>query len=143
MKRTATIIATCAAVGSAGTAVAVAACPPGHDPGQGGESTTPTTTTGSASLREYDGTITSVNRSAHKFRLRTDGGKKVTIKVKGSTDFGEGASSIRSLNKGDNAEVRARKTRNGLVATNVGCPNHGQGDDDGQGGGGQLPPVAP
>jgi hypothetical protein len=129
MRRIATTIAVCAAVGAAGTAVAVA-CPPGQGPGQGDPtSTTDTTgTTSSSSVRDYSGTVTSINAPAHKFRLRTDSGKQVTIRVKGSTDFGDGASSIRSLNKGDDADVTARRTRHGLVATDVSCPNGG--DDE-------------
>jgi hypothetical protein len=129
MRRIATTIAVCAAVGAAGTAVAVA-CPPGQSPGQGGDPTTTTDTTGasSGSVRDYWGTVTSVNAKAHKFGLRADGGKTVTIKVKGSTDFGAGASSIRSLETGDDADVTARKTSRGLVATDVGCPNKDGGE---------------
>ena len=131
MRRIATTIAVCAAVGAGGTAVAVAACPPGQAGGDPTSTTdtTGTTTTSSSSVRDYSGTVTSVNASAHKFRLKIDSGKKVTINVKGSTDFGDGASSIRSLSKGDDADVTARKTSHGLVATDVSCP--GQTDDSG------------
>lgn len=88
-----------------------------------------------AALRHIDGTVLSKNSDNHTFRLTTQGGSKVRVKVTSSTVF-QRISGFGDLHKGLRVEVEAKTTSNGLVATHVETP--GGADDNGgnHGGGG-------
>lgn len=95
-----------------------------------------------ATLRHIDGNVISKNAADRTFRIATEGGGKVRIKVVSSTDF-EGIAGFGALHKGLSIEVNAKTTNNGLVATHVetrgGGGSGGGGDDNGgddHGGGG-------
>jgi len=94
-----------------------------------------------AALRHIDGTVVSKNADDHSFRIRTQSGNKVRIKVNSSTRFQRIANGFGGLHKGLAIEVDAKSTTNGLVATQVETPGGGGGggaDDNGghHGGGG-------
>ncbi|MGN6557309.1 MAG: DUF5666 domain-containing protein [Solirubrobacterales bacterium] len=94
-----------------------------------------------AALRHIDGTVVSKNSSNHTFRLTTQSGNQVRIKVTSSTVF-QRISGFGGLHNGLRVEVEAKTTSNGLVATHVETPGGGGGnggaDDNGgnHGGGG-------
>lgn len=86
-----------------------------------------------AGLRHIDGTVVSKNASDHTFRLTTQGGDTVRVKVTSSTKF-QRISGFGALHKGLRVEVDAKTTANGLVATQVETPGGGSGGggaDDG------------
>lgn len=85
-----------------------------------------------AALRHIDGTVVSKNASNHTFRLTTQGGNTVRIKVTSSTKF-QRLAGFGALHKGLRIEVDAKTTANGLVATQVETRG-GRGDDNGGGG---------
>ena len=90
-----------------------------------------------AALRHIDGTVVSKNASNHTFRLTTQGGNTLRVKVNSSTKF-ERLSGFGALHKGLRIEVDAKTTANGLVATQVetrggGGGGGGGGDDNGGG----------
>jgi len=93
-----------------------------------------------AALRHIDGTVVSKNADNHSFRIKTQGGSQVRIKVTSSTRFQRIAGGFAGLHKGLAVEVDAKSTSNGLVATQVETPGGGGGgggaDDNGGGGGG-------
>lgn len=95
-----------------------------------------------AALRHIDGTLVSKNADNHSFRIKTQGGSVVRIKVTSSTRFQRIAGGFGGLHKGLAVEVEAKTTANGLVATQVetrggggsgggGGGHHGGGSDDG------------
>jgi ABC-type phosphate transport system substrate-binding protein len=101
-----------------------------------------------AALRHIDGTVVSKNAAEHSFRIKTQGGNRIRIKVNGSTRFQRIAGGFGGLHKGLVVEVEAKGTSNGLVATQVetrgggasgggggaddtGAGHHGGGADDG------------
>jgi len=92
-----------------------------------------------AALRHIDGTVVSKNAADHSFRITTQGGSRVRIKVTSSTQFQRIAGGFGGLTKGLQVEVEAKSTANGLVATHVetagGGGNGGGGGDDNGGGG--------
>jgi hypothetical protein len=91
-----------------------------------------------AALRHIDGNVISKNAADRTFRIATEGGSKVRIKVVSSTDF-EGIAGFGALHKGLRVEVNAKTTGNGLVARHVETRGGGGGggtDDNGGGGGG-------
>lgn len=97
-----------------------------------------------AALRHIDGTVLSKNSDNRSFRIATQGGSRVRIKVTASTHFERIAGGFGGLHKGLRIEVDAKTTSNGLVATHVetrggggggGADDNG-GDDHGSGGGG-------
>ena len=91
-----------------------------------------------AALRHIDGTVLSKNSDNRTFRITTQGGSQVRIKVTSSTRF-ERISGFGGLHKGLQVEVDAKTTSNGLVATQVETRGGGGGDDNGDdhdGGGG-------
>ena len=113
MKRTTTLITT-AAVLAAGAVPAAA----------------PAQTTG---VREFEGTVVSVNRDARTFRLRDSERGTVTIRVTSRTRF-ERISGLRGLRRGmRNVEAEVRRSGGRWVAREVersgGGGEHG-GDDD-------------
>jgi hypothetical protein len=95
-----------------------------------------------AALRHIDGTVISKNADDHSFRITTQNGNRVRIKVTSSTRY-ERIGGFGGLHKGLQVEVDAKSTANGLVATQVeprngngGGNDDGGGDDHGSGGGG-------
>jgi hypothetical protein len=85
-----------------------------------------------AALRHIDGTVVSKNADNHSFRIKTQGGSLVRIKVSSSTRFERIAGGFGGLHKGLAVEVDAKTTTsNGLVATQVETRGGG-----GSGGGG-------
>jgi hypothetical protein len=95
-----------------------------------------------AALRHIDGTVLSKNAANHTFRVTTQSGSTVRIKITSSTKFQRIAGGFGGLHKGLGVEVEAKSTANGLVATHVETRGGGGGgggaDDNGghQGGGG-------
>jgi Domain of unknown function (DUF5666) len=82
-----------------------------------------------AALRHIDGTVLSKNASNRTFRLTTQGGSTVRVKVTSSTKF-QRISGFGGLHKGLRVEVEAKSTANGLVATHVETRGGGGGADD-------------
>jgi hypothetical protein len=71
-----------------------------------------------AALRHIDGTVVSKNADNHSFRITTQNGNRVRIKVTSNTRF-ERIAGFGGLHKGLGVEVDAKSTANGLVATQV------------------------
>jgi uncharacterized lipoprotein YajG len=97
-----------------------------------------------AALRHIDGTVLSKNSDNRTFRISTQSGNTVRIKVNGTTEF-ERIAGFGALRKGMRIEVDAKTTANGLVAKQVepqggngggGGDDDSGGDDHGSGGGG-------
>ncbi|MDX6635370.1 MAG: hypothetical protein QOF06_1573 [Solirubrobacterales bacterium] len=97
-----------------------------------------------AALRHIDGTVVSKNSDNRTFRISTQSGKQIRIKVNGTTEF-ERIAGFGALHKGMRIEVDAQTTANGLVAKQVepqggngggGGGDDSGGDDHGSGGGG-------
>jgi hypothetical protein len=97
-----------------------------------------------AALRHIDGTVVSKNSDNRTFRISTQSGNRVRIKVNGATEF-ERIAGFGALRKGMRIEVDAQTTSNGLVAKQVepqggngggGGDDDSGGDDHGSGGGG-------
>jgi len=94
-----------------------------------------------AAIRHIDGTVVSRNSENRSFRIRTQSGNQLRIKVTSSTKF-QRLAGFGALHKGLAVEVDAKSTSNGLVATQVetrgggGGADDGAGDDHGGGGGG-------
>jgi hypothetical protein len=91
-----------------------------------------------AALRHIDGTVVSKNSGDRSFRITTQNGNRIRIKVNGRTQF-ERIAGFGALHKGMRVEVDAQRTDNGLVARNVEPQGGGGGDDsdgDDHGGGG-------
>jgi hypothetical protein len=94
-----------------------------------------------AALRHVDGTVISKNAENHSFRIKTQSGSQVRIRVTSSTKF-QRISGFGGLHKGLAVEVEAKSTSNGLVATQIetrggggsGADDNG-GDNHGGGGG--------
>jgi hypothetical protein len=96
-----------------------------------------------AALRHLDGTVVSKDADNNSFRIKTQGGNRIRIKVTSSTQFQRIAGGFGGLHKGLGVEVDAKSTSNGLVATHVetrggggGGADDTGGDDHGGGGGG-------
>jgi hypothetical protein len=90
--------------------------------------------TASASAREYEGTVVSVNRDARTFRLRDVERGTVRIKVTRNTRF-ERINGLAGLKKGAKNIEATVKRRNGVwialeVERSGGGGEHGGGDDD-------------
>lgn len=95
-------------------------------------------------LRHIDGTVVSKNSDNRTFKLRTQNGNTVRIKVNSGTEF-ERIAGFGGLHKGLRIEVDARTSSNGLVAIQVepqggngggGGGDDSGGEDHGSGGGG-------
>lgn len=84
-----------------------------------------------AALRHIDGTVVSKNSDNRTFRITTQSGSQVRIKVNGTTEF-ERIAGFGALHKGLRVEVDAQQTSSGLVAKQV----EPQGGNGGGGGGG-------
>jgi hypothetical protein len=83
-----------------------------------------------AALRHIDGTVVSKSADNHSFRITTQNGNRVRIKVTSSTRFERIAGGFGGLHKGLRVEVDAKSTANGLVATQVETRGGGGGGDD-------------
>jgi hypothetical protein len=90
-------------------------------------------TTALGALRHFDGTVVAKDSAARTFRISTQGGSKVTLKVTGATVFERIAGGFSGLRKGMPIQVDAAQTKAGLVAKKV-EPQGGSGGG-GQGGG--------
>jgi hypothetical protein len=96
-----------------------------------------------AALRHIDGTVVSKDAASHSFRIKTQSGNQLRIKVNSGTTFQRIAGGFGGLRKGLAVEVEAKTTSSGLVATHVetrgggggGADDNG-GDNHGGGGGG-------
>jgi hypothetical protein len=93
-----------------------------------------------AALRHIDGTVLSKNAADRTFRISTQNGNRVRIKVNGSTQFERIPGGFGGLHQGLRVEVDAKRTANGLIAVQVetrgGSGDDGGADDNGGGGGG-------
>jgi hypothetical protein len=87
-----------------------------------------------AALRHIDGTVVSKNADNHSFRITTQNGNRVRIKVTSSTRFERIAGGFGGLHKGLQVEVDAKSTANGLVAAQVETRGGGGGGNDNGGG---------
>jgi hypothetical protein len=87
-----------------------------------------------AALRHIDGTVVSKDAGSHSFKIKTQGGSQVRIKVNSSTQFQRIAGGFGGLHKGLAVEVEAKTTSSGLVATHVETGGSGGGADDNGGG---------
>ncbi|HWO83618.1 MAG TPA: DUF5666 domain-containing protein [Solirubrobacterales bacterium] len=89
-----------------------------------------------AALRHIDGTVVSKNSGDRSFRISTQNGNRIRIRVNGRTQF-ERIAGFGALHKGMHIEVDAQSTDNGLVAKQVepqGGGGGSGGDDHGGGG---------
>jgi len=80
-----------------------------------------------AALRHIDGTVVSKNSDNRTFRIVTQNGNKLRIKVNGATKF-DRLAGFGALHKGLRVEVDAVSTDGGLLAKQV--------EPQGEGGGG-------
>jgi hypothetical protein len=88
-----------------------------------------------AALRHIDGTVLSKNTDNRTFRVTTQSGNRVRIKVRSSTDFERIAGGFSGLRRGLRVQIDARRTANGLVAVKVEPQGGGGGEGDDNGGG--------
>jgi len=88
-----------------------------------------------AALRHVDGTVLSKDSENRTFRIVTENGNRLRIKVNSTTRF-ERIGGFAALRKGLAIEVDAQRTANGLLARQVelqGGGGSGGGSDDGGG----------
>jgi hypothetical protein len=83
-----------------------------------------------AALRHIDGTVVSKNSGGRSFRLSTQNGTRIRIRVNDRTQF-ERIGGLKALHVGMRVEVDAQRTDNGLVAKNIEPQGGGGGDDSG------------
>lgn len=86
-----------------------------------------------AALRHVDGTVLSKNSDSRTFKIRTQNGNRLQIRVSGTTEF-ERIAGFGALRNGMRIEVDYLRTDSGLLAKQV-EPQGGGGGDDGGGGG--------
>jgi hypothetical protein len=92
--------------------------------------------TAEGALRHIDGTVVSKDSGNRTFRISTQSGNKIRIKVNGTTKF-DRIAGFGALHKGMRIEVEAQSTATGLVAKQVEPQGgSGGGGNDGGGGGG-------
>jgi uncharacterized membrane protein YgcG len=84
-----------------------------------------------AALRHIDGTVVSKNTANRTFRVKTQGGSRVVIRVNSATVF-QRIQGFGGLHAGLGVEVEAAQTSNGLLAKHVETPGGGGvgGEDD-------------
>jgi Domain of unknown function (DUF5666) len=87
-----------------------------------------------AALRHIDGTVVSKDSDSRSFRIVTEGGSRLRIKVNASTDF-ERIDGFGGLHKGLRIEVDAQQTSNGLLAKQIETQGGGGGGGDDDSGG--------
>lgn len=95
--------------------------------------------TANAALRHIDGTVVSKNANARTFKVTTQGGSRVTIRVNANTVFQRIAGNFSGLRAGMAIEVEAQTTNSGLLAKHV-EPKESGGGGGGHGGGADDPP---
>ncbi|MGN6217291.1 MAG: DUF5666 domain-containing protein [Solirubrobacterales bacterium] len=83
-----------------------------------------------AALRHIDGTVVSKNATNHTFRIATQSGNHLRIRVNSATVF-QRISGFGGLHAGMRVEVEAKQTSNGLLAKHVETPNGGGGGGGG------------
>lgn len=86
-----------------------------------------------AALRHIDGTVASKNASNHTFRITTQSGNHLRIRVNSSTVFQRIAGGFSGLHAGLRIEVEAKSTSSGLLAKHVETPGGGGGEGGGGG----------
>jgi hypothetical protein len=84
-----------------------------------------------AAIRHVDGTVLSKNSDTRSFRIATQNGNRIRVKVTASTRFERIPGGFGGLHRGLQIEVDAKKTANGLVATQVEAQGGGGSDDAG------------
>ncbi len=89
-----------------------------------------------AALRHLDGTVLSKDAGTKTFRITTQSGSRVRIKVNASTRFERIAGGFGGLRKGMQIQVDAVQTSDGLLAKKVEPQGGGGGGHDDSGGGG-------
>jgi uncharacterized membrane protein YgcG len=91
-----------------------------------------------AALKHFDGTVLSKNPAAKTFRITTQGGRQVSLKINSTTVFERIAGGFGGLQKGMAIQVDARQTATGLLARKVEPQGSGGGGggSGGSGGGG-------
>ncbi|MFL5899324.1 MAG: DUF5666 domain-containing protein [Solirubrobacterales bacterium] len=89
-----------------------------------------------AALRHIDGTVLSKNAANRTFRITTQSGNRLRVKVNSATKFQRIAGGFGGLHKGLRVEVDAKSTANGLLATQVETRRGGGGGADDNGGSG-------
>ena len=87
-----------------------------------------------AALIHLDGTILSKDVGAKTFRISTQSGKQVRVKVNASTVFQRITGGFGGLRKGMRVEVEAKQTSSGLLAKHVEPKESGGGGGGGGGG---------
>ena len=87
-----------------------------------------------AAVRHIDGTVLSKNAGNKTFRITTQSGSQIRIRVNSSTRFQRIAGGFGGLHKGLRIEVEAKTTSNGLLATHVETRQSGGGNGGGGGG---------
>ncbi|HET7121029.1 MAG TPA: hypothetical protein VFI17_07230 [Solirubrobacterales bacterium] len=85
-----------------------------------------------AALRHIDGTVVSKNAGDRTFKLKTQSGNRLTIRVNGATVF-DRIGGFGGLRSGMAIEVNAAQTTSGLLAKHV-EPREGGGGSGGGGG---------
>jgi uncharacterized membrane protein YgcG len=95
-----------------------------------------------AALRHVDGTVISKNSDNRTFKIRTQNGNQLRMKINGTTEF-ERIAGFGALRNGMQIEVDYLRTDSGLLAKQVepqggngGGGDDNGGDDHGGGGGG-------
>jgi hypothetical protein len=89
-----------------------------------------------AALRHIEGTVVSKSTDTHTFKLKTQSGNRIRIKVNSATVFQRIAGGFGGLRAGMAIEVEAKKTASGLLAKHVEPRQGGGGGADDNGGGG-------
>jgi len=93
-----------------------------------------------AALRHLDGTVLSKDAGTKTFRITTQSGNRVRIRVNASTRFERIAGGFGGLHKGMEVQVDAVQTSDGLLAKQIepqgGGGGGGHDDSGGSGGGG-------
>ncbi len=87
-----------------------------------------------AALRHIDGTVASKNADNHTFRITTQSGSHVRIRVNSGTVFQRIPGGFSGLHSGMSIEVEAQSTDSGLLAKHVETRGGGGGggeDDNG------------
>jgi hypothetical protein len=87
-----------------------------------------------AALRHIDGTVLSKNSDNRTFRIATENGNRLRIKVNGATEF-ERIAGFGALRKGMQIEVDYLPTDSGLLAKQVEPQGGGGGGGDDDSGG--------
>jgi uncharacterized protein DUF5666 len=89
----------------------------------------------SAALRHIDGKVLSKNSAKQSFRIETQSGNRLTIRVNSSTVFQRIPGGFGGLHAGLRVEVEAKSTASGLLARHVEVPGSGGGGGGGAGDG--------